>query len=132
MLGACGVQMGTRFLSAEECNIHPAYKEKIVKAGDLCTMVTGKRLGHPVRSLRTQFARNYWKAEYGGMLDDELEALGTGALRLAVQEGDLQKGCFLSGQIAAMVNEVQPAAEIVRSVMEEAEPLLKGAAQWVK
>ena len=132
MLGACGVQMGTRFLSAEECNIHPAYKEKIVKAGDLCTMVTGKRLGHPVRSLRTQFARNYWKAEYGGMPDDELEALGTGALRLAVQEGDLQKGCFLSGQIAAMVNEVQPAAEIVRSVMEEAEPLLKGAAQWVK
>ena len=132
MLGACGVQMGTRFLSAEECNIHPAYKEKIVKAGDLCTMVTGKRLGHPVRSLRTQFARNYWKAEYGGMPDYELEALGTGALRLAVQEGDLQKGCFLSGQIAAMVNEVQPAAEIVRSVMEEAEPLLKGAAQWVK
>ena len=132
MLGACGVQMGTRFLSAEECNIHPAYKEKIVKAGDLCTMVTGKRLGHPVRRLRTELARNYWKAEYGGMPDDELEALGTGALRLAVQEGDLQKGCFLSGQIAAMVNEVQPAAEIVRSVMEEAEPLLKGAAQWVK
>ena len=63
MLGACGVQMGTRFLSAEECSIHPTYKEKIVKAGDLATMVTGKRLGHPVRSLRTAFARNYSKAE---------------------------------------------------------------------
>lgn len=132
MLGACGVQMGTRFLSAEECNIHPNYKERIIKAGDLCTMVTGKRLGHPVRSLRTNFARNYSKAEYGGMPDEELEALGTGALRLAVQEGDIQNGCFLSGQIAAMVNKVQPAADIVREVMESAEPILKGAAAWVK
>ncbi len=132
MLGACGVQMGTRFLSAEECNIHPNYKERIIKAGDLCTMVTGKRLGHPVRSLRTNFARNYSKAEYGGMPDEELEALGTGALRLAVQEGDIQNGCFLSGQIAAMVNRVQPAADIVREVMESAEPILKGAAAWVK
>ncbi|MBR6527215.1 MAG: nitronate monooxygenase, partial [Lachnospiraceae bacterium] len=66
MLGAQGVQMGTRFLSAVECSIHPVYKEKIIKATDLCTMVTGKRLGHPVRSLRTQFARGYAKAEYGG------------------------------------------------------------------
>ena len=132
MLGACGVQMGTRFLSAEECTIHPVYKEKILKATDLCTMVTGKRLGHPVRSLRTQFAREYSKAEYGGMPDEELEALATGALRLAVQEGDNQKGCFLSGQIAAMVKKEQPAAEIVKEVMEEAEPILLGASQWVK
>ena len=132
MLGACGVQMGTRFLSAAECGIHPVYKEKILKAGDLCTMVTGKRLGHPVRSLRTAFARDYSKAEYGGMPDDELEALGVGALRKAVQEGDLQKGCFLSGQVAAMVHQEQPAAEIVRSVIEEAEPLLLGASKWVR
>ncbi|QUC68278.1 enoyl-[acyl-carrier-protein] reductase FabK [Aristaeella hokkaidonensis] len=132
MLGACGVQMGTRFLSAEECSIHPAYKEKILKATDLCTMVTGRRLGHPVRSLRTPFARDYARAEYGGMPDAELEALGTGALRRAVQEGDNEKGCFLSGQIAAMVKKEQPAAEIVKEVMEEAEPLLLRAAQWVK
>lgn len=132
MLGACGVQMGTRFLSAAECGIHPVYKEKILKAGDLCTMVTGKRLGHPVRSLRTAFARDYSRAEYGGMPDDELEALGVGALRKAVQEGDLQKGCFLSGQVAAMVHQEQPAAEIVRSVIEEAEPLLLGASKWVR
>ena len=132
MLGACGVQMGTRFLSAEECSIHPVYKEKILKAGDLCTMVTGKRLGHPVRSLRTAFARNYAKAEYSAISDEELEQLGVGALRLAVKEGDLEHGCFLSGQIAAMVDHIQPAAEIVRSVMEEAEPILKGAAAWVK
>lgn len=132
MLGACGVQMGTRFLSAEECTIHPSYKEKILKATDLCTMVTGKRLGHPVRSLRTPFARDYSKAEYGGMPDEELEALGTGALRLAVQEGDNEKGCFLAGQIAAMVKKEQPAAEIVREVIEEAEPILRRAASWVE
>lgn len=132
MLGACGVQMGTRFLSAAECSIHPTYKEKILKAGDLCTMVTGKRLGHPVRSLRTTFARDYFKAEFGGATDDELEEMATGALRLAVQEGDLSKGCFLSGQIAAMIKKEQPAAEIVKEVMDEAEPILKRAIEWVK
>ena len=132
MLGACGVQLGTRFLSAFECTIHPNYKEKILKANDLCTMVTGKRLGHPVRSLRTQFARNYSKAEYGGMPDDELEALGGGALRLAVKEGDNEKGCFLAGQIAAMVKKEQPAAEIIKEIMDEAEPILKRGPSWVE
>ncbi len=132
MLGAQGVQLGTRFLSAFECNIHPTYKEKILKATDLCTMVTGKRLGHPVRSLRTQFARDYQKAEYGGMSDEELENLAVGALRLAVQEGNNEKGCFLSGQCAAMVKKEQPAAEIVKEIMEEAEPILRGAEKWVK
>ena len=132
MLGAQGVQMGTRFLSATECSIHPVYKEKIIKATDLCTMVTGKRLGHPVRSLRTQFARGYAKAEYGGMPDEELETLASGALRLAVQEGDLEKGCFLSGQVAALVKKEQPAAEIIKEVMEEAEPLLLRASKWIR
>lgn len=132
MLGAEGVQIGTRFLSATECSIHPIYKEKILKATDLCTIVTGKRLGHPVRSLRTPFAQNYAKAEYGGMPDEELENLAVGALRLAVQEGNLEKGCFLAGQSAAMVKREQPAAEIVREIMDEAEPILKGASQWVE
>lgn len=132
LLGACGIQMGTRFLSAEECTVHPLYKEKIIKATDLCTMVTGKRLGHPVRSLRTPFARAYAKAEYGGMPDDELETLASGALRLAVQEGDTERGCFLAGQVAAMVKKEQPAAEIIKEVMEEAEALLLRAPQWVK
>ena len=131
LLGAQGIQMGTRFLSAQECSIHPVYKEKILKATDLCTMVTGKRLGHPVRSLRTQFARDYTKAEYGGMPDEELEALGAGALRRAVVEGDTEKGCFLSGQIAAMVKKAQPAAEIVREVAEETEKVLRRASQWI-
>lgn len=131
MLGACGVQMGTRFLVAEECSVHPVYKEKILKANDISTIVTGKRLGHPVRSLKTPFAREYFKAEYSSMPDDELEALGAGKLRLAVQEGDKQQGCFLAGQIAGMVTKEQPAAEIIKEVIEEAEIVLKGAGKWL-
>ena len=132
MLGACGVQVGTRFLAAEECSIHPTYKEKIIKAKDLCTMVTGRRLGHPVRALRTNFQREYLKAEYTDISDEELEAMGAGSLRKAVVDGNSDEGCFLAGQSAAMVTKVQPAADIVRELCEEAEPLLKGAAKWVK
>ena len=132
MLGACGVQMGTRFLCACECSVHPVYKEKILKATDLCTMVTGKRLGHPVRSLRTPFARSYARAEFSGITDEELHGYSAGAFRLAVEEGDGEKGCFLSGQAAAMVKSEQPAAEIVREVMEQAEVVLRRAAAWVE
>ena len=130
LLGAQGIQMGTRFLAAEECTIHPNYRAKVLKANDRSTMVTGKRLGHPVRCLRTTFARNYSKAEYGGMPDEELEALGTGALRKAVQEGD-PNGSYLCGQVAAMVHEVQGAAQIVREVIEEAETVLGSAGQYI-
>lgn len=131
IMGASGVQMGTRFLSAYECSIHPSYKEKILHATDLCTMVTGKRLGHPVRSLRTAFAREYFKAEYSDITDEELENLAVGALRKAVVDGDDEKGCFLAGQIAAIVNKEQSAAEIVKEVIEEAEPILKRASELV-
>ena len=131
-LGACGVQMGTRFLSAKECHIHQNYKDKILKSGDLATIVTGRRLGHPVRSLKTSFAREYAKAEYTSISDEDLEKMGVGALRRAVQDGDLQNGCFLAGQIATMVKREQSAAEIIRDVMEGAEQVLKGAASWVK
>ena len=132
MLGAEGVQMGTRFLSAGECTIHPVYKQKILKANDLSTLVTGKRLGHPVRSLRTKFAREYLKAEYSSMPDEELETFAAGALRLAVCEGDNEKGCFLAGQVAGMVRKEQAAAEIINEVMEEAEVILRRAGTWVK
>lgn len=132
MLGASGIQMGTRFLSAFECGVHPSYKEKVLKATDLCTMVTGKRLGHPVRSLRTKFPREYQKAEYGGVSDEELDAMATGALRLAAKEGDSDKGCFLAGQIAAMVKKEEGAADIIKDVMEGAEEVLKGASKWIK
>jgi len=132
MLGACGVQMGTRFLVAEECSVHPNYKEKVLKANDLATITTGKRLGHPVRSLKTPFSRAMFQAEYSDISDEELDAMAMGSLALAARDGDLQKGSFLAGQVAGMVSKEQPAADIIREVCEEAEPLLKGAAAWVK
>ncbi|MCL2126085.1 MAG: nitronate monooxygenase [Oscillospiraceae bacterium] len=132
MLGASGVQLGTRFLAADECSIHENYKEKILKATDIATIVTGKRLGHPVRSLKTQFSRQYMKAEYDSSISDEdLEAMGTGALRLAVVDGDVEKGCFLSGQIAGLVSKRQPASEMIRELFTEAEDVLNGANRWI-
>lgn len=132
MLGAVGVQLGTRFLVAKECTVHPNYKEKVLKAGDLGTMTTGKRLGHPVRSLKTPFARNYAKVEYTDISDEALENLAVGTLRAAVKDGDIQNGCFLAGQIAGMVNREQPAAEIIREIFTEAEAILAGAGKWVR
>lgn len=133
MLGACGVQMGTRFLSAEECGIHEDYKKKILKANDRSTTVTGRRLGHPVRSLRTKFVREYGKAEYDSTVsDDSLEKMGAGRLRMAVKDGNSDEGCFMSGQSAAMVHQIEPAAAIIQDVVNGGEALLKGNNQWVR
>lgn len=132
MLGAVGIQIGTRFLVAEECSVHPNYKKKVLKATDISTIVTGKRLGHPVRSIKTPFSREYAQLEYSPISDEDLEAKAVGALRLAAKEGDEKKGCFLAGQIAGMVSKEQPAKEIVDEIMKEAETLLNGAQKWVK
>ena len=133
MLGAQGVQVGTRFLVANECQVHQNYKNKIIKATDISTIATGKRLGHPVRSIKTPFSREYLKAEYDSNVSDaELEELGAGALRLAAVEGDNEKGCFLAGQISGLVKKEQPAAEIIKEIFEEAEAILRSADKWVK
>ncbi|MCL2366234.1 MAG: nitronate monooxygenase [Oscillospiraceae bacterium] len=133
MLGAQGVQLGTRFLVATECVVHQNYKAKVIKATDISTMATGKRLGHPVRSLKTAFSRAYLKAEYDHLVSDaDLEALAAGALRLAAIDGDSEKGCFLAGQIAGMIKKEQPAAEMIAEIFEEAENILRGAMKWVK
>ncbi len=132
MLGAQGVQLGTRFLVAKECTVHRNYKNKILNANDTATITTGKRLGHPVRSLKTVFSRKYAKAEYSDISDEKLEALGVGALRLAAVEGDEENGCFLCGQIAGLVKKEQPAAEIIREIFAEAEHVLGGTGKWVK
>jgi enoyl-[acyl-carrier protein] reductase II len=132
MLGACGVQLGTRFLLARECGVHQNYKDKVLKATDISTIVTGKRLGHPVRSIRTPFSREYAKAEYSTIADDELENMAVGALRLAAVEGDEKKGCFLAGQVAGMLNKEQTAKEIIEEIFEEAETILNGALKWVR
>ena len=124
MLGACGVQIGTRFLAAEECSIAEEYKERVLKAKDTSTVVTGRRLGHPVRSLKSAFSRAYAKAEYTDISDEALEAMAVGTLRAAVVDGDPKKGCFLAGQISGLVNKEQPAAEIIAEIMTQAEALL--------
>ena len=133
MLGAVGVQLGTRFLVAHECNVHENYKKKVLKAGDVDTIMTGRRLGHPVRSIKNQFARNYFKAEYDpNVSDEELEQLGVGSLYKAAVEGNEKEGSFLAGQISALVKKEQPAAEIITEIFAEAEQVLKGAGQWVR
>ena len=131
-LGAVGVQVGTRFLVAEECGVHPNYKKKVLKANDIATMVTGKRLGHPVRQIKNQFAKDYAKAEYSQISDEELEKLGRGALYRAAVEGDEKTGDFLAGQISGMIHKEQPAAEIIQEMFQEAEEVLKGAGKWVR
>jgi enoyl-[acyl-carrier protein] reductase II len=132
-LGARGVQLGTRFLAADECPVHDNYKDKIIKAGDRATIVTGRRLGHPVRSLKTPFTLAYSKAEYdSGVSDEALEELAVGALRLAAIEGDAERGCFLAGQAAGMVTRRQPAAEIVAELARQAGDILAGAGKWVR
>lgn len=134
MLGAVGVQVGTRFLVAEECTISQEYKNKILKAKDIDTVVTGKRLGHPVRSIKNSFTREYTKAEYdsSNVSDEELEKMGLGVLRMAAREGEVSKGCVLAGQVASMVKKEQPAKEIIEELFEGAEKVLGGAMKWVK
>lgn len=131
-LGAAGVQMGTAFLVAKECNVHPAYKERVLKAKDIDTMTTGRRSGHPVRVLKNQFARDYAKMEWDSTVSDEaLEQFGAGSLRRAAVEGDLN-GSFMCGQIAGMIQEERTAAEIIDSIMHQTEAILKGGCPWVK
>lgn len=129
-LGACGVQMGTRFLVADECTVSEAYKQKVLAAKDISTTVTGRRLGHPVRAIKTAYMNAYAKLEADSNYPDEkLEAFGAGSLRKAAKDGNVEEGCFLAGQIAGMVNKRQSAAEIIRDVMSKAEEMMEGV-KW--
>lgn len=133
MLGAVGVQVGTRFLVATECNIHRNYKNKIINAKDIDTITTGKRLGHPVRCLKTRFSREFFKKEFDSTVtDEELEAFGVGALRMAALDGNLERGCFMAGQVCALVKKEQPAAEIIREMFSEAETVLRCAGKCIE
>lgn len=132
MLGAQGVQLGTRFLLAKECTISRVYKDKLLKANDTSTIVTGKRLGHPVRSLKSPFSRAYQKAEYTSISDEELEQMAVGTLRAAVIDGDEKRGCFLAGQISGMLNREQKAAEMIEEIFNETEIILNGAGKWIR
>ena len=128
MLGAKAVQMGTRFLTARECNVHPNYKEKVIKAKDRDTIVTGKSLGHPVRALKNSMTREFSAKENDGVTTaDELEKMGAGALRRAAIEGDVKTGSCMCGQIAGLVKTEDTCLEIITSIVSEANDLLKVA-----
>ncbi len=125
MLGAKGVQMGTRFLTAKECNVHANYKEKVLKAKDRDTIVTGKSLGHPVRALKNRMTREFTEKENTpGTTPDELEKMGAGALRRAAIEGDVKYGSCMCGQIAGLVNSEDTCQEIVEGICSGAYALL--------
>ncbi len=133
MLGACGVQCGTRFLVAKECTVHQNYKDKIIKAKDIDTISTGKRLGHPIRCLKNPFSRAFFKQEYNpNVSDEELEQMGAGALRKAAKEGDERNGSFMAGQCAAMVHKEQTAQEMIEEMFCQAEQILNGASRFCR
>lgn len=126
MLGAEGVQIGTRFLASEECQIHSTFKELVVKAKDTDSVVTGRYTGHPCRNIKTKFSKKLANGEKDGSLTpEEFEELTLGSLRKAVQDGNLDEGSFLCGAIAGMINDVKPCDAIVKELIEQAEKLLK-------
>lgn len=125
MLGAEGVQIGTRFVVSKESIVHANYKERVIKAKDIDSVVTGVSHGHPVRCLRNKMTREYLKLEKEGKSFEELEYLTLGALRKAVMEGDIEKGTVMAGQIAGLIKKEESCKEIVEEMMGEAARLLK-------
>ena len=132
MLGAQGVQVGTRFLVADECTVAEPYKELVLKAKDISTRATGRSTGHPVRALKTRFTNEYARLEAEGADPDKLAEFGTGALRRAAKDGDVERGSFLCGQVAGMVRERQSAADIVDDLVSDGEKVLGETGAWVR
>ena len=126
MLGAKGVQMGTRFVVTKECQVHSNYKERIIKAKDIDTRVTGRSTGHPVRTLRNAMTTKHLAMEKNGASLEELEYLTLGALKKAVVDGDIQDGSVMSGQIAGMIKEEVSCKEVMDQLVEETDVLMKG------
>lgn len=124
MLGAQGVQVGTRFLASDECKIHENYKNLVLKAKDTDSAVTGRGTGHPVRSVRNKFTRRLADFEKNGGSPEEFEELSVGSLRKAVVDGNLEEGSFMCGQIAGLIKEVQPVSAIIKEMFDEAQTLL--------
>ncbi|MGP1349330.1 MAG: enoyl-[acyl-carrier-protein] reductase FabK [Stomatobaculum sp.] len=129
-LGAEGVQLGTRFVASTEAVVSEAYKERIVRAKDIDSAVTGRTHGHPVRSLRNEMTREYARLEAAGKSFEELEHLTLGSLRRAVQEGDIKNGTVMAGQIAGLIKDVKPCAEIIQDLMREFRSLAGKAADY--
>lgn len=119
-LGADGVQVGTRFICAEECNVHPAYQERVLKARDRDTVICGLSTSHPVRAIHNKFTREYLKCEKSAYSQEELEILGKGRYPAAAREGDMEKGSVLAGQVCGLIKEIQSAEEIVMDLIGDA------------
>lgn len=126
MLGAQGVQIGTRFVASQEAQVHENYKNYIVKAKDIDSRVTGRSTGHPVRALRNQMTKTYLEKEQAGVPFEELELLTLGSLRKAVVEGDVINGSVMAGQSAAMIHDILPCKEIIEKLIAQAETVMKG------
>ncbi|MCL7453413.1 MAG: nitronate monooxygenase [Anaerolineae bacterium] len=124
-LGAAGIQMGTRFICTVECQAHEKYKERIVRAHDRATMVTGATFGHPVRSIRGPFIRKFEELERSGCTEAEFVEFGAGTLRAAIVDGDVQKGSVMAGQAAGLVDDVPTVAELMGRIIAEAERVIR-------
>lgn len=124
MLGAIGVQIGTRFLTATECDIHNNYKQCVIDAKDTSTVVTGKFTGHPVRTLKNRCSRMMLSKEKEGISIEEFEKLGAGSMRNGVIDGDDLNGSFMAGQIAGLCKKEQPAALIMQEIVSQATDLM--------
>ncbi|HDK7158136.1 TPA: enoyl-[acyl-carrier-protein] reductase FabK [Clostridium botulinum] len=124
MLGADAVQVGTRFLVAKECTVHQNYKNKVMKAKDIDTQVTGRPTGHPVRIIRNKLSRKFQILEKEGAPLEEFANLGRGALSKAVRDGDIDNGSVMAGQIAGLINKEQTCSEIINEMFNEAYTLL--------
>lgn len=127
MLGAKGVQMGTHFIVTDESQVHENYKERIIKAKDIDSRVTGRTTGHPVRALRNDMTKKYLELENNGASFEELEKLTLGGLRKAVVDGDVKNGSVMAGQIAGMVKERMSCKELITKLVKETDALIKGA-----
>jgi len=132
MLGASGIQLGTRFLVAHECNVSRAYKEKILQAKDTSTIVTGRATGHPVRVIKNQLAREFQQMEKRNASLADYEEIGKGALCRAVQNGDMERGSIMAGQISGLINKEQSCQEIIEEIFNYAEKLIIQKAEWIK
>lgn len=124
-LGARGVQMGTRFVCTSECIASEEYKEAILNARDRDAVVTGRSTGHPVRNLKNSLTRKIKKMENSGASKEKIEEVGSGKLRDAVLEGDIDNGSVMAGQIAGMINDIKPVKEIINNIITEAENIIK-------
>jgi enoyl-[acyl-carrier protein] reductase II len=124
-LGAEGVQIGTRFICAAECDVHEAYQQRVIQSRDRATVVCGSSTGHPVRAIHNRFTRQYLQAEESGASKEYLQELGRGRYPAAALKGEVDEGSVLAGQICGLVNRVQPAAEIIKDLVEDARRVQK-------